>query len=749
MEKKFIIFFSMIVCTLVTTNIQAQISHGGQPLPWTETKSENDELFVNMPAFDIKEELRLDSLNEIGLKGSYRFAYKFMTDYNRYNSGIRFNLSDGTRVWRLGIRSQGALSINVLFTEYELPRGAQLFLYNRGQRQILGAFNHLNNSDTHILPIVPIVGDEIIIEYQEPANAEFSGKLTIGEVNHAYKNFKREPSDTQNSFYCMPNLSCYSTENSQIEKSGRSVVLMIIDGTSACTGTLINNTENDGTPYILTASHCLNQNFQIKNPDYAKIAEKIVCFFNYNSPLCNTILRGTEEQSMASTEYVAVNEKTDMALVKLFETPPSWYFPYYSGWNAQDGGNSPYIGIHHPGGSVKRLNEFNGNVQLTTYEVYAITFEKNAHWMVNQWTTGCTAGGSSGSPLIDTNGRVIGALTGGYSDCSDPVEDYYYSLAASWSLSPEQNKQLKYWLNPGNNEQRVCDGMELNDAVSCIRLSNLKANGDPEKIETKSLASPSTGFVFGNNSLGTDAALEEYQINGTAQLHGTYLVAPPISNYPSETEIKIVVYEGNGKPETQIYSETFRPTYISADKNNTSPSFNENEKPLNRSQESFTTFSTPVNVNGKFYIGYEIKTSGNASFSAYNLPSGMSTRNTTWIRNKGQWIKASEAPFMAMSTSLFIDPVIHYFNPTSNEQILPSQNEPHIYRSTDSQSLNILLPENIKNASFSLIGMDGKIIREYEIKDNNTLISVGKIPPGIYIVRLNYNNFCYNRKMLF
>lgn len=82
-----------------------------------------------------------------------------------------------------GSTRPGPLSINVLFTEYELPEGAQLFLYNEDQTQILGSFNHLNNSELNLLRVSPIQGDRLIIEYQEPANASFQGRLTVGEVN--------------------------------------------------------------------------------------------------------------------------------------------------------------------------------------------------------------------------------------------------------------------------------------------------------------------------------------------------------------------------------------------------------------------------------------------------------------------------------------------------------------------------------------------------------------------------------------
>ena len=160
-------------------NLKAQVSHGGRPLPLSLMRSTNGQMFKEMPPFDVQEELRIDSLNESDLRSGFRFAYKFITDYNRYNSGVTFTGPDGTRVWRLGIYSPGALSINVLFTEYELPEGAQLFLYNEDQTQILGSFNHLNNSELNLLPVSPIQGDRLIIEYQEPANASFQGRLTV------------------------------------------------------------------------------------------------------------------------------------------------------------------------------------------------------------------------------------------------------------------------------------------------------------------------------------------------------------------------------------------------------------------------------------------------------------------------------------------------------------------------------------------------------------------------------------------
>ena len=462
MAKHFIIYFGL--CLFLSVSVKAQISHGGQPLPLTATKSQTEDLFITMPPFDLAEQLRLDSLEATDLRSGFRFAYKFMTDYTPENSGVRFILPDGTKVWRLGIRSEGALSLNIMFSKYHLPEGARVFLYNSNQSEVLGSFNHLNNSERAILPVAPIGGDELIVEYQEPAGVAFPGKLAIGEVNHGYRNFRVSgPQPDFTPFECMPVIACYQDSTTRYDAIERSVVLMIINGTTGCTGTLVNNTANDGKPYLLTASHCLNNQFQIKNPDYEEVAGNIVCYFNYNSPQCSPVEPGRTDQTVASAHFRAVNELTDMALLELQDTPPADYRVYYAGWNAQDAGTAPYTCIHHPGGSLKRLNLAEGDVELTSYKIQVADFNENSHWKVARWATGCTAGGSSGSPLFDGDNRVIGGLTGGASSCLNPAEDFFFSIQKSWSEPADSSKQLKCWLDPVGVAAPVCAGMDPNE----------------------------------------------------------------------------------------------------------------------------------------------------------------------------------------------------------------------------------------------------------------------------------------------
>lgn len=744
MGKQLIIFIS-IICFQMATVLQAQISHGGKPLPLTITKSTGTNFYMELPSFDLSEQLRIDSLNESDLRSGSHFAYKFMTDFTPVNSGTWLTLADGTRVWRLGIRSAGACSINILFSEYEIPEGAQLFLFNPEQTHVLGAFNHLNNSELGLLPVAPVKGDELIIEYQEPANVTFHGKLKVGEVNHDYRGLKgRGPQGDMSYLWCMPTLACEQQNSDKYDEIGRSVVLLIINGVTLCSGALINNP--DGKPYLLTASHCLNEQFTINNPDYEKVAGNIVAFFNYDSPLCKPVMRGTEEMSIASARFRATNEQTDMALLELLETPPVFYQPYYAGWNAKDQGIAPYAGIHHPWGSVKRIS-IASEVKLNTFLSNQANFINNGHWQIEEWTSGATEGGSSGSPLFDNNNLIIGGLSGGYErrGCARPFNDFYFALSQSWDISPEADKQLKTWLDPaGTNSKRTMQGLNPYSATPCIRLSNIKESGKINRIEATPLSSSGTGNAFGNNSLGMNEFAEAYKITGNAKIYGTYIVNPAI-NKDQNIEIEINVYNGSEKPETLLHTESFKPSFVTLDKD----TFIDSIKPFDRDQESFITFSEPVEVSGTFYVSYKIKSAtSNASFAAFNLPKGETSKNTTWINHRGQWIEATAHPATPMTTSLFIDPVVQY-NIASSNTFIDDSDPVRIFAESASKTVNILLPSTIVNARYSMISANGKIWKNGVIHTGQNIVSADAAPPGIYLIQITYGNKSYTQKILF
>ncbi|MDR1402153.1 MAG: T9SS type A sorting domain-containing protein [Tannerellaceae bacterium] len=744
---KYSIPIYLLLTTVIAFSGKAQVSRGGVPLPFVQTKSASADFYVTMPSFDIEEELRLASAEDDELRQSYRFAYKFITEYSRSNSGASFSLPDGTKIWRMGIYSKGALSINILFTEYELPEGARVFLYNAEQTHILGSFTHLNNSDLGVLPVSPVRGDRLIIEYHEPADAAFPGRLTVGEVNHGFRDLRGyEPGGDRSEFYCMPSPVCFQ-DDPEYDKIARSVVLLTIDGISTCTGVLLNNMLDNGTPYLLTASHCLNKNFTVKNPDYEAVAGRIICFFNYQSPTCKNVMRGTEEMSVASAGYKAVNEKNDMALLALLETPPVYYRPYYAGWSIEENGdNAPYAGIHHPRASVKRINISEDKISMKTFSISQADFYKNVHWNVSKWATGSTDSGSSGSPLFDADNRVIGALSGGMSTCNIPMDDFYFALSKAWESSSNTNEQLRYWLDPSNSNKKTVNGLDPYQNAPACRLSNLYDTKLHDSIEVAKLPSPAEGNLFGVNTLNTQEYAEEYMVNEDAKLYGAYFVTPSVTDAPGSLEVEVTVYSGKDKPETALYTGNFKPVY--AETSIIDSSFIDTEKWLNRQQESFIRFDKEITVSGAFYVGYKIKSPAPSSFAVYNVPKGKTSRNTAWYVGNGQWTKASAHSLLPFNTSLFIDPVIRYTGHLSTN-IPQEKQQIQVFSDIKNKSIHVLLPDDKKRPVLALYSMNGQLMYKATLTQTQTTILLKHIEPGIYIVNIKGDNIFYNQKMLF
>lgn len=104
------------------------------------------------------------------------------------------------------------------------------------------------------------------------------------------------------------------------------------------------------------------------------------------------------------------------------------------------------IGIHHPSGDVKKISkDTNPPTSINHPNITGCPTSNIAgtHWQVI-WDEGVTEGGSSGSPLFNSDHKIIGQLHGGSSSCSDPS---YPDLYGKFSYSYTQGN-FAQWLDP-------------------------------------------------------------------------------------------------------------------------------------------------------------------------------------------------------------------------------------------------------------------------------------------------------------
>jgi len=622
----------------------------------TELRAARNDISVfEMPAVDTDALLKEDLLNESNFRSSYRFAHTFDTDIDLRRDFAAETLPDGVKVWRTNIVSKGAYSINLLLKNFDLPEGGRLFVYSADGRQVLGAFDHRNNSPRKILPIRPVAGENIIVEYSEPASASFEGHFTITEVNHDYRNvFRSEPnSDRTADYACMPDVLCSPAADNDVIRSS---VLLVIDGKFLCSGTLVNNTANDGTPYILTAAHCLNDsiNYGIgKNEDfYIDRAGTVVAFFNYNRPVCNTRMKGSEEMTLAEAYPAAIVERRDLVLLEMRETPPAWFNAYYAGWNFDSFSipAGPYMNIHHPDGAVAKYGYSTGSLTLVNY--FTSFFASQSHWRLPSYSVGSTFAGSSGSPLFDSNNQIIGTLSGGQSYCSgtgpNGMYDYYTAIYKS-----RDSLNLKNALDPLGTSALKNQGYDPNAANPIIRINNA-LNYDAYTLNESQLNE--NDYVFAKNSFNKGEFAEEFQTTDSFLLYGAYLLIPTLSSNTIPT-VEITVYSGTSQPDEVLATQYFTPNYTDYD--TTSHSFVQKQKRFNSvPTETFVLFDTPVPTGGRFWISYKASGTNESEFHVYDvMPTGSNFPNFAWIKTgTTEWTKSDEYSTHIVTTSLAIHP---------------------------------------------------------------------------------------------
>jgi lysyl endopeptidase len=743
-----------LLALFVFTPARGQVPHGGWPLrtgiEQNSTLRSSVDFFVDMPNFDLDSTLTIDNLanNRVG---GLRFAHTFYTDIAPENAGTTFHTEDGTLVWRVGIRSSGAYSLNVLFSEFSLPKGAKVFLYNTDRSRVLGAFTCENKPEGGEFSVAPVEGDELIVEYQEPANAAFSGKIRISEVNHDYRGLFR--SGTRFNYLdqpCVPDLSC----NAAYDTIGRSVCLLIINGNTYATGTLINNTAKDGKPYLITAAHCLSNK--------ASNGTRVVAFFNYGSPRCNKGIRGSEEFSVSGSVTRAISKEVDFALLELTELPPVDYRPYLAGWSLDTttANALPFTGIHHPYGEVKKYCLEEDSVIMADW-ASGSDIEKGNHWYISQWNIGHTWEGSSGSALFDKYNRFRGGLTGGGSGgpisgggCQDygtNEGDFYFRLDRGWNQFPDSSKQLKHWLDPLSSDEKsstvtTIDGMDPYETNPARRISNLAVSDTMGKID---LDKPGWGSIFGHNSLTTTDFVEHFTIQDSNFILGTYLIAAKGHNN-SQLPVTVKVYAGGDLPGPVLDSAVLNPHYIDY----VSGDFVSKTKNYFTNRENYIRFDTPISVGTDFYIGYTITypiSSTEDSFYVYAAIREENTiTNTAFFKYAGNWLPYTSHPEKPVNTTLWIEPVIakdSVISYNNTEDKLTSN--PILVWSSSESILYVSFPDEwIGETSAELFDLTGKKMLRTTLMPPLGTIQIQDISPKMLILRLKNSQTTCSLKII-
>lgn len=277
--------------------------------------------------------LQLPTLDNVGLlnqeednqDGSYRFGKAIaldsftatdtlntgrwipLKDLQGLQKGQRFkntlpeddDYDDEVLVWQLEIHSPSALSLNLIFSEFQLPSGTEFFV--SGTRHTLGAFTaEINNKPDKVFATAPVAGDRLLLEFFTPRRIlEQEGRRPLIQLSHVIHGYKpmllAASSNSMNQGFrtkdgsivpmkphgprrqglhlqyddnnesessplppramsgkCNIDVACHQTE---YQDQSRSVGVILSDyNQKYCTGALINNARQDGRQLFLTVS---------------------------------------------------------------------------------------------------------------------------------------------------------------------------------------------------------------------------------------------------------------------------------------------------------------------------------------------------------------------------------------------------------------------------------------------------------------------------------------------------------------
>lgn len=418
---------------LVPTLALAQVSITGGPKNWNSAEIDYPIYLWHAYGFDLPAIQKEDAKNDLQKDHPWRFGYKYDVQISK-EDGYCTEMTNGDKLWEFEIACPGAMTINLLFENYHLPKGAEIHLYDKMRTNYVGAYTASNNRPDGMLGTELVHGESIIVEYYEPVNVEFDGSFTISAIVYGYRSLN--PIQQQlmkalnDSGDCEYDVEC--PIGNGWEDEIRSVAMIIVNGNGVCTGALINNTCEDGRPLLLTANHCLTSS----TANWA---------FRFNwktapgSEACATtgvsIDPGPPYNQTANGATVLVNgTQADHALLELDNLTPTnvldWNL-FFSGWDRSD--NETVLNgtvIHHPKGDVMKISKEND-------APYHNTISTTSVWWIDQYEYGVTEVASSGSPLYDQNHRIIGQLYGGTASCSgtnpNSGSDYYGRLGIAWN----------------------------------------------------------------------------------------------------------------------------------------------------------------------------------------------------------------------------------------------------------------------------------------------------------------------------
>jgi lysyl endopeptidase len=459
---------------------------------------------VSLDALDYARLAAEDLIND-SKSGSMRFAVGRDVNVTPQNNGDWANEAGGVSAWRFKVYAPTAVHLNFGFKHISLPEGAQLLIITGDGKTALGPYTQKDIPAHGQLWTAVLPGESALLQVTVPTVLRGQVDFNLTRIGQGYRGFGFN-TELCKSGSCNMDVACLAPSDPW-NNPRRSVGAYTVGGTDTCTGSLVNNTNNDRRMLFATARHC--------GIITDTIAASVLVYWKYESPTCRTpgsAASGTTlpkpSTTSAGLRFLATTNnpfagsdpagtRSDWTIFELVTPPVGNTFDlFWAGWDRRPppttcvGSADPTstagrcAGIHHPSVDEKRITFVE-----TPMIVDNISGATGVHWQAN-WdvtppilpgitpvptsvTPGVTEPGSSGSPLYNANQRIIGVLSGGPSACGATgvsLRDQYGGLFHSWEGNGTPTTRMKDILDPAGT------GVEFIDGINACNAPNAPIN---------------------------------------------------------------------------------------------------------------------------------------------------------------------------------------------------------------------------------------------------------------------------------
>jgi lysyl endopeptidase len=319
------------------------------------------------------------------------------------SAGTVTKTSRGSLVWSGAVRVAGAARFRIHLRNVVVPAGTTFWAYGTDGRET--AFGAELIDEQRNLYVPSVWGEVAYLEMEVPSGQ--TGTFEIADILELTGGTAPVQSDDAST--CLVDSSCVATSTFDAIGAAHKAVayLEYVKGTDGyvCSGGLLNDRGNTGTPYFLTANHCFSTQAS---------ATSLETYWDYQTASCNGSFPAlnTLQRRVGST-LLATSAASDFTLVRLSGIPSNRFF---LGWDSRSSVITSGTLLHRvshpfPDDFQVPAPQFYSRASVTTTSS-TCTGRTRPNYIYSNNVQGGTYGGSSGSPVILTGGYVVGQLFG-------------------------------------------------------------------------------------------------------------------------------------------------------------------------------------------------------------------------------------------------------------------------------------------------------------------------------------------------